>query len=326
LTSKTSSLLPDADALAAAEALVHAVVPPTPQHRWPMLCEAVGAEVRVKHENHTALGAFKLRGGLVYLDSLRRRQPDCPGVIAATRGNHGQSIAFAAARAGLRAVILAPHGNSVEKNAAMKALGAELIEAGADFQEALETAQAMARQEGLHPVPSFHPDLVAGVATYSLELLRACPDLTRLYVPIGLGSGIAGAAAARAALGHAVELVGVVSEGAPAYKRSLEGGRAVSVAADTRLADGMACSTPDPEALSVVASEVARIVAVSDAEVASAMRLLFRATHNVAEGAGAAALAAVLKEGAAPQDRIGLVLSGGNIDTELFRQVLAGEL
>lgn len=319
------SPLPDAARLAAAETLVRQALPPTPQYRWPLLEAAAGCEVWVKHENHTPLGAFKVRGGLVYLEALRRRRPELAGVIAATRGNHGQSIAFAARRLGLKAVIVVPQGNAREKNAAMRALGAELIEAGSDFQEALEAAQARARQEGLHPVPSFHPDLVAGVASLSLELLRAAPALTRLYVPIGLGSGLAGAAAARAALGHPVELVGVVSSGAPAYLHSLREGRAVSAAVDTQLADGMACRTPDAAALPIVAREAARLVAVSDREVAEAMRLLFRTTHNVAEGAGAAALAALLQEGAAPGERVGLVLSGGNVDSDLFARVLSGD-
>ncbi len=318
--------LPDAEALAAAETLVRDVMPPTPSYRWPLIEARLGAEVWVKHENHGPLGAFKIRGGLVYLDGLLRREPDCPGVIAATRGNHGQSIAFAAARLGLRAVIVVPHGNAREKNAAMRALGAELIEAGEDFQEALEEARNRARQEGLHPVPSFHRDLVAGVASYGLELLRSAPELTRVYVPIGLGSGICGLAAARAALGRTFDLVGIVSAGATAYRDSLAAGELVSRAVDTRLADGMACRTPNPEALALIEREVARVVTVSDAEIAEAMRLYFSATHNVAEGAGAAALAAALQEGAGPEDRLGLILCGGNIDSDLFCEVLAGKI
>ncbi len=318
--------LPTAERLARAEALVRSFMAPTPLHNWPQIDARVGAEVWIKQENQTRLGAFKLRGGMVYLQALKEREPDCPGVIAATRGNHGQSIAFAAARLGLRAVIVAPRGNSREKNAAMRALGAELIEAGEDFQEALEEAQARARQEGLHPVPSFHPDLVAGVASYGLEMLRERPDLTRIYAPIGLGSGICGLAAARAALGLEVELVGVVSEGAPCYRDSLAAGHAVSRPVETLLADGMACRSPDPDALALIGTHVARIVAVSDREIAEAMRLLFSATHTLAEGAGAAALAALLQEGAAAEERIGLVCSGSNIDSDLFGRVLAGEL
>ncbi|MEQ8654015.1 MAG: threonine dehydratase [Kiloniellales bacterium] len=326
MSNDAKTTLPDAAALATAESLVRTVMAPTPLYRWPQIEARLGSEVWVKHENHGPLGAFKVRGGLTYLAGLRRREPDCRGVIAATRGNHGQSIAFAAARQGLRAVILVPQGNSKEKNAAMRALGAELIEAGTDFQEALEEAQARARQEGLHPVPSFHGDLVAGVATCGLEMLRAAPQLTRVYVPIGLGSGICAVAAARAALGLDFELVGIVSAGATAYRDSLALGTPVSRPVDTRLADGMACRTPDPEALTLIEQQVARVVTVTDAEIAEAMRLYFAATHNVAEGAGAAALAAALQEGAGPDDRLGLVLSGGNIDSDLFCEVLAGKI
>lgn len=326
MASNANATLPDAETLTAAETLVRKVMAPTPTYRWPLIEARLGSEVWVKHENHGPLGAFKIRGGLVYLAGLLQREPACPGVIAATRGNHGQSIAFAAARLGLKTVIVVPHGNSREKNAAMRALGAELIEAGADFQEALEVAQARARQEGLHPVPSFHRDLVAGVASYGLEMLRAAPALTRVYVPIGLGSGICGLAAARAALGQTFELVGVVSTGAAAYRDSLALGKLVSRPVETRLADGMACRTPNAEALALIAKEVTRVVSVSDAEIAEAMRLYFTATHNVAEGAGAAALAAALQEGADPDERLGLVLCGGNIDSALFREVLAGEI
>ncbi len=326
MTRAPAGQLPDKAALEAAERVVGAHFAGTPQYSWPQINDAVGAEVWIKHENHGPLGAFKMRGGLVYLDALTRRDPRCPGVIAATRGNHGQSIAFAAAARGLRAVIVVPRGNSHEKNTAMRALGAELIEVGEDFQDALEHARTRARQEGLHAVPSFHGDLVAGVAGYALELFRAQPDLTRLYVPIGLGSGICGAAAARAALGLEVELIGVVSTGATAYRESLRQGQLVSRAVTTELADGMACRTPDPEAFQIIAREVGRVVAVSDAEVAEAMRLLFRATHNVAEGAGAAALAALMQEGAGAEEKIGVVLTGGNIDSALFCQALSGAI
>ncbi len=321
---QVAARLPDADALAAAETRVRSFMAPTPLYRWPLIDQALGAAVWVKHENQTPLGAFKLRGGMVYLEGLLRRMPDCPGVIAATRGNHGQSVAFAAARLGLRAVILVPYGNSREKNAAMRALGAELFEYGGDFQEALEHAQERAKQEGLHPVPSFHRDLVAGVASYGLEMLRAQPDLNRVYVPIGLGSGICGVAAARAALGLDFELVGVISAGATCYRDSLASGRALSRPVETRLADGMACRTPHPEGLALIAEHVARIVTVTDQELAEAMQLYFTATHNLAEGAGAASLAALMQEGAGPEERVGLVLTGGNIDAAIYREVLEG--
>ena len=187
-------------------------MPPTPQYCWPLLSSRVGAEVWVKHENHTPLGAFKVRGGVVYMAGLRAARPGLKGVIAATRGNHGQSIAFAARRAGMTATIVVPHCNSVEKNAAMRALGAELVEHGADFQEALDLARQLSPERNLFFVGSFAPDLVRGVASYALELFRGAWPLDRVYVPIGLGSGICGVIAARDALGLRTEVVGVVAE------------------------------------------------------------------------------------------------------------------
>jgi threonine dehydratase len=308
-----------------AEALVRRHVPPTPQHRWPLLEQRLGCPVIVKHENHTPLGAFKIRGGLTFMDWLKRRHPEVRGVVCATRGNHGQSVAFAARQAGLACAIVVPRGNSVEKNAAMRALGGELIEAGADFQESLEEAQRLASERGLHPMPSYHAELVRGVASYGLELFRAAPGLERVYVPIGLGSGVNAVVAARDALGLDCEVVGVVSARAPAYQLSFERGEVVEAPASTRLCDGMACRTPNPEAMEGLWRSVARVVAVRDSEVADAMRLFFSATHNVAEGAGAAALAAALKEGQDPKRAIGVVLSGGNVDRALYARVLAGE-
>jgi threonine dehydratase len=303
-----------------AAALVHAVMPATPQYRWPLLEQALGlAELWVKHENHTPVGAFKVRGGVVYFERLRARGALPAGVISATRGNHGQSIAMAAARHGVKAVIVVPHGNSREKNAAMRALGAELVEHGADFQEAREHAASLAQQHGWLMVPSFAPDLVEGVASYALELFDAIPALDTVYVPIGMGSGACALIAARDALGLRTQIVGVVSTGAPAYALSIAQGRVVSHAVTTVLADGMACRTPDAQALAVLRAGLARVVQVSDAEVAQAMRQLFECTHQVAEGAGAAALAALRQE----QPRTGrhaVVLSGGNIDREIFAQ------
>jgi threonine dehydratase len=320
-----SANLPTLAQLERAAQLVYRAMPPTPQYRWPLLCEALGAEVWVKHENHTPTGAFKVRGGLVYFDDLARRTPRPAGVISATRGNHGQSVGFAAQRAGIPAVIVVPHGNSREKNAAMRAQGVELIEHGEDFQAAREQATALARQRGLHMVPSFDPLLVQGVGTYSLELLRAVPDLDVAYVPIGLGSGICGMIAAREALGRRIEIVGVVSEHAPAYALSFERRRAVAHPVTTRIADGMACRTPEPAALEILWRHVARVVRVTDEEVEDAMRLMFSATHNVGEGAGAAGLAAALKERAAlPGKKVGLVLCGANVDLEVFARVLSG--
>ena len=317
------TLLPDRTELEQALALVRAEMLPTPTHRWPLLEQRLGATVYVKHENHTAIGAFKMRGGIVYLHEALQREPGLRGVISATRGNHGQSIARAAARHGLTATIVVPHRNSAEKNAAMRAFGAELLEHGDDFQAALEHAAALAEARGLHLVPSFHRDLVRGVATYWLEFFGAAqPDV--VFVPIGLGSGICACAAARAATGARTRIVGVVSAHATAYLDSWRAGRAVAAPASTRLADGMACRVPDEAALAIIRAEVEDIVAVDDAEVAEAMRIYFTDTHNAAEGAGAAALAAALQRRTALAGRsVGVALTGGNVDRELFAQVLA---
>ena len=305
--------------------MVYEGMAPTPQYVWPLLREFIGAEVWVKHENHTPVGAFKVRGGLVYFDDLARRSGRPSGVISATRGNHGLSVGFAARRCGMPAVVVVPHANSREKNAAMRALGVELIEHGEDFQAAREHAIELAQERGLHMVPSFHALLIQGVASYSLELLRAVPSLDVAYVPIGLGSGICGMIAAREALGLATEVVGVTSELAPAYALSYEQRRAVEHPVTTRVADGMACRTPEAEALEIMWRHVTRMVRVSDEEVTDAMRLMFTTTHNVAEGAGAAALAAAMKErGRIAGRKVGLVLSGANVDHDVFAQVLAG--
>lgn len=311
--------------LEAAARLVHAQMDPTPQYAWPLLAEATGTETWVKHENQGPIGAFKARGAITFVDWLRRIHPDCPGVITATRGNHGQAQARAAARAGLRAVIYVPKGNSVEKNAAMRAFGAELREHGEDFDSAREAAMRAADAEGLFPVPPFHPELVRGVATYGLELLRSVPALDTVYVPIGCGSGICGVIAARDALGLATEVVGVVAAGAPGAKLSFEVGRVIETDAARTFADGMAVRVPVQAALDIYRRGAARIVSVSDARIAEAVRLLFSATHNVAEGAGAAALAALLQEREAMMGRrVGVILSGGNIDTDWFRTLLSG--
>ncbi len=316
--------LPPLASLEAAAAVVHGVLPPTPQIRWPLLCARTGADVWVKHENHTPLGAFKIRGGLVYMDRLRRREPAIAGVISATRGNHGQSVAFAAARAGLRAVIVVPHGNSREKNAAMRAWGAELIEHGSDFQEAYEEARVLAVREQLHFMPSFDEALVAGVASYALELFRAVENLDTVYVPIGMGSGICGTIVARDALGLRTEVIGVVAAGAPAYALSFAARRAVASDAVVTMADGMAVRVPDPRAVDIILKEAARIVTVDDEEIQAAMGFYFSDTHNVAEGAGAAPLAALVQERDRMRGRrVALILSGGNVDREVFARALS---
>jgi threonine dehydratase len=315
----------DRAALEDARRLVRDVMPPTPQQRWPLLDQRLGAPAWVKHENHTAVGAFKLRGGLVYFDALRRREPERRGVISATRGNHGQSVGFAARRHGLHATIVVPRGNSVEKNAAMRARGVDLVEHRADLQAAREHAAALAAERGLHMVPSYHDDLVRGVASYWLEFFDAIePEV--VFVPIGQGSGICACAAARAHAGVKTRIVGVVSAHATAYLESFRAGHAIEAPVTTELADGMACRVPDAEALAVIRAEVDDVVAVTDAQVAAAMRALFADTHNVAEGAGAASLAAALLQ----RDRwagrcIGLPLTGGNVDSAVFARVLADQ-
>ncbi|WP_212524507.1 threonine dehydratase [Actibacterium sp. MT2.3-13A] len=313
------------DALEQAAALVHTQMPPTPQYAWPLLAEAAGCEVWVKHENHTPIGAFKVRGGITLIDWLRRTQPDVPGIVTATRGNHGQSQARAARAAGLTARVYVPHGNSVEKNAAMRAFGADLIEFGADFDTAREEAMRVAEAEGLFPVPPFHRELVRGVATYALEFFAAQPDLDAVYVPIGCGSGICGTIAARDALGLRTQVIGVVSENAQTAKLSVEAGRMVETETARTFADGMAVRIPVQEAFDIYSKGAERIVAVSEEEIAEAIRLYYTATHNLAEGAGAAALAALMQE----RDRMrgrraGVILSGGNIDAGWFLGVMQG--
>jgi threonine dehydratase len=313
------------DELEQAHTLVRAAVPPTPCHAWPLLAERLGAEVFVKHENHTPAGAFKVRGGLVYVDRLKRRKPGTIGLISATRGNHGQSVAFAGRRHGLPVTILVPYGNSIEKNRAMQAFGATLVEHGDDFQAAREEAERRAAVDGLEMVPSFHRDIVLGVATYALELLTARSDLDTLYVPVGQGSGICGCIMARDLLGLHTEIVGVQSVAAPSYALSLAAGHVVRTNSADTLADGLATRVPDPEALEVMRNGVTRIVLVTDDEIAAALRLYWTDTHNLAEGAGAAPLAAALQEKSRNRGRrVGLVLSGGNIDFDLFQAWVAG--
>jgi threonine dehydratase len=312
--------------LEAAADLVHAVMAPTPQISWPLLSARAGAEVWVKHENHTPIGAFKVRGGLVYMDDLKRARPGIAGVVTATRGNHGQSVGFAARRTGIAAVVVVPHGNSTEKNRAMKALGVELVEHGHDFQAAYEHAAELAETRRLHMLRSYHPLLIRGVASYSLEFLRAVPDLDTVYVPVGLGSGISGMIAARDALGLRTKVVGVVSERAPAYALSFSAGKPVSTNSADTMADGVACRVPDAAAVALINKGAERIVAVGEDEIMAAMRAYFTDTHNVAEGAGAVPLAALLKERDKMRGkRVGLVLSGGNIDREVYVSVLARE-
>jgi len=304
--------------------VVHSVFPGTPQYTWPLLSKRLEAEVWVKHENETPIGAFKVRGGLSYLDALAKKHPHVRGVITATRGNHGQSIAFAAARRGVNATIVVPHNNSVEKNAAMRAFGAELVVHGRDFQEAAEHMQRLAIERDLHEVPSFHPWLVRGVASYALELFEAVRELDIVYVPIGMGSGICGTIAVRDALGLATQIVGVVSDAADAYAQSFEAGHIMTTESADTFADGVACRVPNPDAFAMIRRGATRVIRVSDAEVKAAMRAYFTDIHRVVEGAGAVPLAAAMREREYLRGKkIGLVLSGGNIDRDLFAAILA---
>ena len=307
-----------------AHEVVVAAMPPTPAHAWPLLAQRLGAEVIVKHENHTPIGAFKVRGGLVYAERLKRERPNVAGLISATRGNHGQSLAFAAGRYKLPVTIYVPRGNSVEKNRAMQAFGAEVIEHGEDFEAARLEAMSQAGARGLEIVPSFHVDLVRGVATYALELLRAASNLDVLYVPIGQGSGICGCILARDLLGLKTEIVGVQSTEAPSYALSFAAGKIVSTETSNTQADGMATRVPDPDALAIIRKGASRIVQVTDDEIGAAIRAYWTDTHNLAEGAGAAPLAAALQEKTRNRGkRVGLILSGGNIDFDLFQKWIA---
>jgi len=313
--------------LRAGQEIVYRYMKPTLAHAWPLLAERTKSRIVVKHENHTPAGAFKVRGGLTYFEALTSREPNCRGVISATRGNHGQSVGIAAQRTGMHATIVVPKGNSVQKNNAMRALGVDLIEYGDDFQASREHAQILSQEHQWHMVPSYHPDLVLGVASYWLEFFEAAPDLQRVYVPIGMGSGICAAVNTRDALGLKVDVIGVVSAGARASALSFAAGRVIEAPATTKLADGMACRLPDADALEIMIRGVQEIVLVTDDEVAEAMRIYFSDTHNVAEGAGAAPLAAALKqirEGAiqAKSLSIGLPLCGGNVDSSVFASVL----
>ena len=320
-----TSSLPTLDEVRAAAEIIYRLMPPTPQYRWPLLCERLGTDVWVKHENHTPIGAFKARTAIVYAEKLLQREPGTRGLIAATRGNHGQSVALAAQRKNLPCIIVVPRGNSVEKNAAMRAQGAQLIEQGEDFQSALEHAVKLSAELGYHLVPPYHRDIVLGIATYWLELFTALPQLDVVYVPVGMGSGICSASAVRNALGLRTKLVGVVSDLAPMYALSFDAKKIVESPALTALADGLACRKGNEEALHVMLQNVEHIVRVTDDEVAGAMLALFTDTHNVIEGAGAASLAAALKETPALKGkRVALIATGGNVDHDVFARVLAG--
>jgi threonine dehydratase len=311
--------------LEAASELVYRVMPATPQYAWPLLARRYGTEIVVKHENHTPIGAFKVRGGLVYLHRLLQDNPAISGLVSATRGNHGQSLAFAAGQFRVPVAIVVPSANAAEKNAAMRAFGAELIEHGRDFDEAKAYAAELAAERGTYFVPSFHPDLVLGVATYARELFEACGDLDRVYAPLGLGSGLCGLIRTRDLMGLKTEIIGVISAQANAYARSLAAGRPIATNSCATFADGLSVRVPDSAALEMIRAGAARVLEVSEAEIAAAIRVFHEDTHNLAEGAGAAALAALGREAADLAGRkVAVILSGGNIDRSWAACVLAG--
>jgi threonine dehydratase len=316
-------LLPSLDEIREAQPLIYSVMQPTPQISWPLLNQRLGTDLWVKHENHTPIGAFKARTALVYVAELCKKSPGPRGLITATRGNHGQSVALAGARFGVPVTIVVPFGNSRSKNAAMRAQGAKLIEFGSDFQESREHAARLAAEQRLHMVQPYHRDFVKGIASYWVEFFQAVPDLDIVYVPIGMGSGICSACAVRNGMGLKTEIVAAIAEGAPAYAHSLEQGTTVSAPVTTAIADGMACRVPDDEALEIIRANVKRHVLVSDREIRGAMKIYFTDTHNVVEGAGAASLAAVLKDKEVLAGRrVGVVATGGNVDPDVFAGVL----
>ena len=319
--------LPSLAVIEQAQRVVYAHMPPTPQYNWPLLNQRLGTEAWLKHENHSPVGAYKLRGALVYMDWLKKSQPGLEGVVAATRGNHGQGVGMAARLHGLKALIVVPHGNSKEKNRAMAAQGAELIVHGKDFQESLEFAAELAAERGYAMVESFHEKLLMGTGTYAKEFLEGTPPLDTVYVPIGLGSSICGMAAARNALGLATEIVGVVSKASPSYSLSFSQRKVVEAPSETRIADGLACRKPNAQAMEIIWRNIARIIEVSDQEIAAAMRALYVDTHNLVEGAGAAGLAAALIQKEQNHGkRIGIAVTGGNVDMDVYARVLADEL
>ncbi|MGB1028095.1 MAG: threonine dehydratase, partial [Rhodospirillaceae bacterium] len=310
-------------------AIVRSRVPQTPAYAWPLLAKRLGHDVVVKHENHTPTGSFKARGGLVYVHRLLARDPDLRGIVTATRGNHGQSVALAGSAAGVPVKIVVPEGNSPEKNAAMEAFGGTIVVGGKDFDESRQEAAWIRDEEGYHFIPSFHRDLVAGVATYAWELFAAHPDLARVYVPIGMGSGICSLIAVRDLMGLKTDIIGVVAEGAPAFAQSFAAGHPTPSDRANTFADGMACRDPQPEPFAIIKAGAADVVTVSDAEIAEAVRTFYTDTHNLAEGAGAAALAALtktLRDGSVRSGRSGVILTGGNIDQALMVKLLAGDM
>jgi len=314
------------DELKTAAGIVQAAMPATPQYAWPLLSRRVGCEVWVKHENHTPIGAFKIRGGLVFLDQLMKSGKKIDGIITATRGNHGQSIALACAKYNMPVTVYVPQGNSAEKNNAMEAFGASLVVYGDDFEEARVEAMRIAEERNFYPIPPFHSWLVMGVATYALEFLSHLGDLDTVYVPVGMGSGICGLIMVRDLLGLKTDIIGVVAENAPAYAMSFDAGEVCETNAAETFADGMACRVPSEQALDIICRGAQGIIKVTEDEIAAAMRAYYCDTHNLAEGAGAASLAALLQERTGMSGKkAGVILSGGNVDADVFSKVLLGD-
>ena len=320
---KMAMQLPTLQEIAEAQKFVYELMLPTPQISWPLLNQKLEARVWIKHENHTPIGAFKARSAVYYAAQLFRSEKGIKGIITATRGNHGQSVALAGQRFNVPVTIVVPQGNSIEKNAAMQSQGARLIEFGQDFQESREYAQKLSQEQGLHFVPPFHRDIVTGVASYWMELFTAVSDLDAVYAPIGMGSGVCAACAVRNGMKLKTQIIGVAAEGAPAYALSFQTGRRIEAPVTTVIADGMACRVPDDDALEIIQNNVDHIVTVSDDEIRHAMRIYFSDTHNVIEGAGAASLAAALKErNSVSGKRVALIATGGNVDRDVFTKVL----
>jgi threonine dehydratase len=309
--------------LDAAVRIVRPHVPVTPAYRWPLLEKVTGTPTWVKHENATPIGAFKVRGGLVYVARLLEADQPVRGMITATRGNHGQSLAYAGRAHGIPLTIVVPEGNSPDKNAAMAGFGAELIVHGHDFQEAGEHAIRLAEEHGWQMVPAFHRDLVAGVATYAAELHEQVPDLDVIYVPVGQGSGCCANIAVRDLLGRRTEVVAVGAEGAPAHALSFQARRPVTTPEADTFVDGVATRVPDEDALEVMLRGAARFVQVSDQATEQAMRCLWQTTHQMPEPAGAIALAGLLADTARPDGAVAAtIMTGGNCDRELVQRVV----
>lgn len=314
------------DALRARE-LVMQHLRRTPTWSYPALSRELGCELFIKHENHQPIGAFKVRGGISLMASLSDLERG-RGVVAATRGNHGLSLAYAARLFGTRAVIVVPHGNNPEKNEAMRALGAELVEYGRDFDEACQQAERLVASQGLRYIHSAEePAMLAGVASLGIELFEDVPDLDYVFVPVGLGSGICGICLARGVLSPRTQVVGVQAERAPSIYLSWKQKRLVTTESADTFADGLATRVPAELTLEVIQRDVADFVAVGEGAIAWAIRDLLRYTHNLAEGAGAAPLAAIReRRDWVRGKRVAMIMSGGNIDTATLKRVLDGEI